>query len=76
MTGAGAGFGFMCPFCGFRVDILGTVGGDPQRCPQCGRGMVPNPNARISAKVTCNKCHSQFGLINSDNCPVCGEPFA
>lgn len=76
MTGAGAGFGLKCPFCGFRVDILGTVGADPQRCPQCGRDMVPNPSARISAKATCTKCHSHSGLINSDKCPVCGEPFA
>lgn len=76
MSGPGAGFGLMCPICNIIIDVHATVGSDPQRCPRCGRNMVPNPSAKISAKVTCQKCNSSFGLINSDKCPKCGEPFA
>jgi rRNA maturation endonuclease Nob1 len=76
MNNPGSGFGLMCSTCGSTFDIIGTIGADPQRCPQCGGIMVPNPNAKITAKVTCKKCNSSFGLINSDKCPKCGEPFA
>ena len=74
--GPGAGFGLMCSYCNITIDVFGVVGSDPQHCPQCGRIMVPNPQAKISARVTCDKCHSSFGLINSDRCPNCGEPFS
>ncbi len=76
MNGAGAGFGLRCPDCNITIDVVATVGGDPELCPQCGKTMVPNPDAKISAHVTCSKCNSSFGLINSDTCPKCGEPFA
>lgn len=76
MTGPGAGFGLMCPYCKITIDVYAVVGSDPQHCPKCGRDMVPNPLSKISARVTCKKCNCSFGLINSDKCPNCGEPFA
>jgi len=75
MNGPGAGFGLKCPKCNITIDVIATVGSDPQRCPNCGNKMVPNPQAKISAKVTCKKCNSSFVLINSDKCPHCGEYF-
>ncbi|MHC4103642.1 MAG: YfgJ family double zinc ribbon protein, partial [Planctomycetota bacterium] len=48
---------------------------DPGLCPKCGKKMIPNPSAEISAHVTCNNCNSSFGLINSNTCPNCGKPF-
>jgi rRNA maturation endonuclease Nob1 len=76
MAEAGAGFGLMCPDCNISIDVQAVVGADPERCPNCGKKMVPNPVSKISAGVTCNNCNSRFGLINSDTCPNCGEPFA
>ena len=76
MNDAGAGFGLFCADCNITIDIVAKVGGDPGLCPKCGKKMIPNPSAEISAHVTCNKCNSSFGLINSNTCPNCGEPFA
>ena len=75
MNSSGAGFGFRCPNCNITIDVIATLGSDPQCCPQCGRNMIPNPQTKISAKAICKKCNSFFGLINSDKCPNCGELF-
>ena len=76
MAKAGAGFGLICPNCKCRIDVHGTAGSDPELCPQCGHKMVANPSAKITAGVSCKKCHSSFGIINSDKCPNCGEAFS
>lgn len=75
-------FGYKCPRCNSTIDVGAsvTVGGRPQdkpTCPSCGVDMVPNPEGRtVAMNVHCRKCNSMFGMINSDVCPSCGEPFA
>ena len=75
MSNVGAGFGPLCPNCGTSIDIHASAGTDVEKCPKCGTKMIPNPNARVSAGVTCKNCNSSFGIINSDKCPNCGTPF-
>jgi len=75
MENAGSGFGLKCPNCKTSIDVYGTVGADPQLCPNCGTKMIPNESAKITTQITCKNCNSSFGIINSDTCPICGKPF-
>lgn len=74
-------FGFICPKCRSTIDIGASVSSasseeDP-KCPSCGTKMEPNPQGQTtSANVHCRNCNSSFGLINSDKCPCCGQPFS
>lgn len=73
---AGSYFGYKCPRCHSTVDIGAMVGTDKPHCPSCGTIMEPDPKGKISAaNVHCSKCNSSFGLVNSDKCPHCGQPF-
>lgn len=75
-------YGHRCPRCGTTIDVDAsvTIGGSPKNnpvCPTCGADMVPNPNARgTTLNAYCRKCNSMSGMVNSDVCPDCGEPFA
>ena len=70
-------FGYKCPNCNSTVDIGVSVGSGEQLCPNCKAKMIPNPEGKTtSANVHCSKCNSSFGLINSDKCPNCGQPFS
>jgi rubrerythrin len=65
-------YGFICPKCKSTVDI-GI--GEPN-CPICGIKMVSNKQGKpIAMNVYCKKCNSNFGMINSDKCPICGTRF-
>jgi DNA-directed RNA polymerase subunit RPC12/RpoP len=69
-------FGYKCPRCHATVDIGAMVGAAKPTCPSCGAIMEPDPKGKTSAgNVQCSKCHSSFGLVNSDKCPICDEPF-
>ena len=69
-------FGYKCPKCGSTCDIIAMVGGEVPLCSVCKTEMVPDPDGKKSAaNVTCKKCNSSYGLINSDRCPECGTPF-
>ncbi len=74
MSNGGVGYGLMCPDCSISIDV--NVGGNPSLCPKCGKQMIPNQNAKITAKAFCKTCNASFGMINSDKCPKCGEEFA
>jgi rRNA maturation protein Nop10 len=70
-------FGYMCPKCGSSVDIAAIAGTDRLLCDNCKTEMVPNPKGKSSsANVSCKKCNTFYGLVNSDKCPACGEPFS
>jgi len=71
----GTFFGYKCPMCGSKSDIMAVAGGSEPRC-HCGSLMVKDDEGRASAaNVYCPKCKAQFGLVNSDKCPQCGGPF-
>jgi hypothetical protein len=68
-------YGYKCPKCNSSVNIGVTVG-EP-RCPSpgCNTLMIPDSKANaVYTNVSCKKCGSSFGMINSSICP-CGKPF-
>jgi rRNA maturation endonuclease Nob1 len=75
-------YGYKCPKCGSTVDVNASVmvGGSPRSkpaCPSCGADMEPNLAAKgTTLNAHCRKCNSVFGVISSNVCPTCGEPFA
>jgi ribosomal protein S27E len=74
---AGTFFGYKCPRCESKSDIIAIIGSDEIRCPNCGTTMVPDPNGKTStANAYCPNCNSFSALINSDKCPTCGRLFS
>lgn len=73
----GTYFGYKCPKCNSTIDIAAVVGSDKLLCPNCKTEIIPNDSGKtVSANVTCKKCNSSFGMINSDKCPNCGTLFS
>lgn len=72
---AGAFFGYICPKCKSKADIIAVAGATEPKC-SCGTTMVPDPEGKSStANAYCPKCKTLSGLVNSDRCPQCGGPF-
>ncbi len=70
-------FGYKCPRCNSTVTVGAIVGSDEIRCPSCNTVMEPDKNGQASAaNVYCSNCNSQFGLVTSDKCPICGCEFS
>ena len=72
----GAFFGFMCPRCRSSAKFAVSPSADELLCHQCGGVMVPDDNAGPMAMgAYCARCDASYGIIDSDRCPKCGEPF-
>ena len=70
-------FGYKCPKCNSKVTIGTMSGSDEMKCPTCNTVMIPDENGQASAaNVYCPKCNTQFGLVTSDKCPICGGAFS
>jgi len=70
-------FGYKCPRCNSKVNLLAGVGIDVPECPNCHAIMVPDKDGQVSAaNAFCPHCKSAFGLVQSDKCPICGGPFS
>lgn len=71
----GAFFGYKCPKCNSKSDVIAVVGATEPICP-CGTKMIPDSEGQSStANAYCPRCKSFSGLVNSDRCPECGGPF-
>lgn len=67
-------YGFICSNKNCNTTI--NVGSGDPICPMCGSQMIPNKNGTsVGVNVSCKKCGSIFGMIDSDKCPNCGTNF-
>jgi DNA-directed RNA polymerase subunit RPC12/RpoP len=71
----GTYFKLRCPGCDTTVVVGVTFSAEVLRCVACEVPMLPDAKTQsVADGVQCPSC-SFFGLITSDACPLCGEPF-
>ena len=70
-------FKLKCPSCGWSREIGVTSADDTLRCFSCSVSLVPDAATQSSADdLECPSCKTRFGMVNSDTCPMCEEPFS